>query len=237
LDATQSKQLQYITTEEFRSIIANIVVRVGINNLPSEPEFLMLYDTTKNYFPYNTIGEFILAIELNEIGLYWERVNAYNLLSIKFISDIGKQYNEYKRKMVVELQKKKAVVSNDKLLSESSVVVNYNEMLDRDVDLLNKGKKVIVELVAVFMMDALVKKGAFTDDLFTDEQWTKMTTEAKAIVNRERKESMLRIDKEKMTATEFRDYKQSIINERKRIIYTKILSSPQMLEQVKNKLN
>jgi hypothetical protein len=226
-----------MTTEEFRNIIANIVVRIGATNFPSDPEFLMLYDTTTNYFPYNTIGELILAVELNETGLYWERVNAYNLISIKFISDIGKQYNEYKRKMVTELKKKEAVVSNDKLLSQESVVVNYKEMLERDVAFVKKGNSTMAMLFAPFMMDALVKKEAFTDDLLTESQWDAMTEQARASVKQERRLRMLRVDKEKMNDSEYLEYKHQVIAERKRIIYKKILTTPELLETIVKKLS
>jgi hypothetical protein len=226
-----------MTTEEFRNIIANIVVRIGSTNIPSEPEFLMLYDTTKNYFPYNTIGELILAVELNETGLYWERVNAYNLISIKFISDIGKQYNEYKRKMVTELKKKESCVSNDKLLSQEPVVINYKEMLQRDVEMVKKGNSAMAIILAPFMMDALVKKEAFTDDLLTESQWEAFTEQARASVKKERREKMLRIDKEKMSEIEYLDYKHQVIAERKRIIYKFVLSTPSILEKIIKKLS
>lgn len=226
-----------MTTEEFRNIIANIVVRIGATNLPSDPEFLMLYDTTKNYFPYNTIGELILAVELNETGLYWERVNAYNLISIKFICDIGKQYNEYKRKMVTELNKKESSVSNDKLLSQESVVINYKEMLQRDVDKVKKGNYTMAIILAPFMMDALVKKEAFTDDLLTESQWDAFTEQARAIVKKERREKMLRIDKEKMSQIEYIEYKHQVIAERKRIIYKYLLTTPELIDKVIKKLS
>lgn len=169
LTSLESSKICDITLSIFKQNIAYGIVLYGIKNLPSDEETNLLYVTMQTHYPYLTTGEMALAFQLNAVGTEWERVECFGMMSVAFLSDVLKAYNEFKMKANLSIDKKKAKIELP--VNTSDEPVDWKETFEEDIRLWKQNKRDYVLMLAPMKLRKLMELKAFTDDTWSEEEW------------------------------------------------------------------
>jgi hypothetical protein len=169
ITSLESSKICDITLSIFKQSIAYGIVLYGIKNLPSDEETNLLYVTMQTHYPYLTTGEMALAFQLNAVGTEWERVESFGMMSVAFLSDILKAYNDFKMKTNLAIDKKKAKIELPSNTTDEPV--DWTDTFNEDIRLWRENKRDFVLMLAPMKLRKLYELGAYTDGTWSDDEW------------------------------------------------------------------
>lgn len=171
-----SDKLIGLTEQEFRELIAQAAVVNGIKSLPSDIEVSLLKQVVETTYMQLSVKDWQNAFLYNAIGKDFERVDAFNLFSVAFMSDVFKRYEEYKSKVWRELNK--AIV-----LPEPEIIraqpTDPLTALHADVERWKEGKDTWVEISAPYNCQRLFRQGIYKKSEWDAEVWARFDDLAK----------------------------------------------------------
>jgi hypothetical protein len=165
-----------LNEQEFRELIAQAAVVNGIKSLPSDIEVTLLKQVVDTAHRWASVKDWQNAFLYNAIGKDFERVDAFNLFSIAFMSDVFKRYQEYKAKVWRELNKALIVPENEPKHIEATDPLTA---LHADVERWNSGKEIWVEISAPYNCQRLFKQGIYKKSMWAYEVWARFEDIAK----------------------------------------------------------
>ena len=171
LQAQEQINLGDCTLSIFKQTLSYGIVLYGIKTLPSDEETNLLYGVIQGHYRYVTIGELALAFQLNAVGQDWPRVECFGLMSVAFLSDVLKQYSEYKMKMNLAIDKKKQKLSIPAPSVDESTPINWLQMFIDDIEMWKENKRDYVLMLAPMKLRKLYELGAYTDGTWSDDEW------------------------------------------------------------------
>ena len=171
-----SDKLIGLNEQEFRELIAQAAVVNGIKSLPSDIEVSLLKEVVLITYMQLSVKDWQNAFLYNAIGKDFERVDAFNLFSVAFMSDVFKRYQEYKAKVWRELNKALIVPENEPKHIEATDPIT---LLHTHVDLWNNGKETWVEISAPYNCQRLFKQGIYKKSMWASEVWARFEDIAK----------------------------------------------------------
>ena len=171
VDAISSPKISSATAQEFRELIAQAAVINAIKDLPSDIEVTMLQSVMQNSYRVTSFQDWQTAFMLNAIGKEWKRVDAFNLFSIAFVSDVLKNYEEYKAKTWRELNK--ALILPEAEPREYTPT-NPLDDLHADAERYKNGKQTWVEISAPYNCQRLFRQGIYKKSDWMPEVWERM---------------------------------------------------------------
>lgn len=181
-ECVSSPKLRSLSEQEFRELIAQAAVVNGIKALPSDIEVTLLKQVIETTYRSTSVKDWQNAFLYNAIGKDFERVDAFNLFSIAFMSDVFKRYEEYKSKVWRELNKALILPEAEPKHAEATDPLTA---LHADVQRWQEGKESWVEIAAPYNCQRLFRKGIYKKSQWDAEVWqrfddlAKQKTEAK----------------------------------------------------------
>jgi hypothetical protein len=234
LQAQEQINLGDCTLSIFKQTLSYGIVLYGIKTLPSDEETNLLYAVIQGHYRYVTIGELALAFQLNAVGQDWPRVECFGLMSVAFLSDVLKQYSEYKMKMNLAIDKKKQKLSIPAPSIDESTPVNWLQMFTDDIQMWKENKRDYVLMLAPMKVRTFYDKKIIRDEMWSDDDWKKWqfmaykkTLDAQSISVYKAK----RLDK--LSRQKFKDDYQCELS---RLIYSDIMDSHILQQKIKDGL-
>ena len=181
-DCVSSTNIRKISEQQFRELIAQAAVVNSIKALPSDIEVTLLKEVVDTSYRWASIKDWQNAFLYNAIGKDFERVEAFNLFSVAFMSDVFKRYQEYKSKVWRELNKALILPEAEPKHVEATDPLTA---LHADVQRWKDGKESWVEIAAPYNCQRLFRKGIYKKSMWEAEVWqrfddlAKQKTEAK----------------------------------------------------------
>lgn len=172
-----SPKLSTISEQEFRELIAQAAVVNSIKSLPSDIEVNLLRQVADTTYKGLSVKDWQNAFLYNAIGKDFERVEAFNLFSVAFMSDVFKRYQDYKSKVWRELNKVLILPESEPQHVESTDPLTA---LHADVDRWKEGKESWVEIAAPYNCQRLFRKGIYKKSMWDAEVWQRFDDLAKA---------------------------------------------------------
>jgi hypothetical protein len=221
-------------------MIMSVVGKQGMSVPPAEM-IIVIHNHLIDYYPTITLEEFGLAFEFNIVGKYEHKVEHYQSFDLNFISTVLERYLEYKRspyvfQPITRLFENAMYIQSERQLAEhkpETEPLDIDALLKEDLDEARKGKFVISQIRAPFVMQILLEQGRFKDDMFPDEKWKEWWKRARVIVKES--EGITR-SKWKLiveSPDKLRDYKFRCSQEVKRFVYRAYLIKMLEVEQIK----
>lgn len=234
ITSLESPRINEITLSIFKQSIAYGIVLYGIKNLPSDEETNLLYVTMQTHYPYLTTGEMALAFQLNAVGSEWTRVECFGMMSVAFLSDVLKQYSEYKMKMNLAIDKKKQKLSIPAPSIQESTPVDWLKMFNEDVQYWKENKRDYVLMLAPMKLRKLYELGAYTDATWSDDEWKRwqfMAYKKTLDANQMSDYKFKRLDK--LSKDRIKEDYQAELS---RLVYADIMDSHILQQKAKEKL-
>lgn len=172
-----SDKLIGLNEQEFRELIAQAAVVNGIKSLPSDIEVSLLKQVVETTYMQLSIKDWQNAFLYNAIGKDFERVDAFNLFSVAFMSDVFKRYQDYKSKVWRELNKVLILPEAEPKHVEATDPLTA---LHADVQRWKEGKESWVEIAAPYNCQRLFRKGIYKKSQWEAEVWQRFDDLAKA---------------------------------------------------------
>ena len=171
-----SDRLIKLNEQEFRELIAQAAVVNGIKSLPSDIEVSLLKQVVENTYMQLSVKDWQNAFLYNAIGKDFERVDAFNLFSVAFMSDVFKRYQEYKSKVWRELNKALILPEAEPKHVEATDPLTA---LNLDVQRWQDGKDTWVEISAPYNCQRLFRQGIYKKSDWDAEVWARFDDLAK----------------------------------------------------------
>ena len=171
-----SDKLIGLNEQEFRELIAQAAVVNGIKSLPSDIEVSLLKQVVLTTYMQLSVKDWQNAFLYNAIGKDFERVDAFNLLSVAFMSDVFKRYQEYKSKVWRELNKALVLPEPEPKHVEATDPLTA---LNLDVQRWQDGKDTWVEISAPYNCQRLFRQGIYKKSDWHAEVWARFDDLAK----------------------------------------------------------
>ena len=171
-----SDKLIGLNEQEFRELIAQAAVVNGIKSLPSDIEVSLLKQVVENTYMQLSVKDWQNAFLYNAIGKDFERVDAFNLFSVAFMSDVFKRYQEYKAKVWRELNKALILPEPEPKHVEATDPLTA---LNLDVQRWQDGKETWVEISAPYNCQRLFRQGIYKKSDWDAEVWARFDDLAK----------------------------------------------------------
>ena len=171
-----SDKLIGLNEQEFRELIAQAAVVNGIKSLPSDIEVSLLKQVVENTYMQLSVKDWQNAFLYNAIGKDFERVDAFNLFSVAFMSDVFKRYQEYKSKVWRELNKALILPEAEPKHVEATDPLTA---LNLDVQRWQDGKDTWVEISAPYNCQRLFRQGIYKKSDWDAEVWARFDDLAK----------------------------------------------------------
>jgi len=175
-ECISSPKLRLLSEQEFRELIAQAAVVNGIKSLPSDIEVSLLRQVIQTTYLSLTIKDWQNAFLYNAIGKDFERVDAFNLFSVAFMSDVFKRYEEYKSKVWRELNKAIVLPEPEIIRAEPTDPLTA---LHADVERWKEGKDTWVEISAPYNCQRLFRQGIYKKSEWDAEVWARFDDLAK----------------------------------------------------------
>jgi len=172
-----SPKLSSLSEQEFRELIAQAAVVNSIKALPSDIEVTLLKEVVDTSYRWASVKDWQNAFLYNAIGKDFERVEAFNLFSVAFMSDVFKRYQEYKAKVWRELNKALILPESEPKHVEATDPLTA---LHADVQRWKDGKESWVEIAAPYNCQRLFRKGIYKKSQWSAEVWQRFDDLAKA---------------------------------------------------------
>jgi hypothetical protein len=232
ITSLESPRICDITLSIFKQSIAYGIVLYGIKNLPSDEETNLLYVTMQTHYPYLTTGEMALAFQLNAVGTEWQRIESFNMMSVAFLSDVLKCYNDFKMKTNLAIDKKKAKIELPSNTTDQPV--DWTNTFNEDIRLWRENKRDFVLMLAPMKVRTFYDKNIIRDEMWSDDDWKKWqfmaykkTLDTQSISAYKAK----RLDK--LSRQKFKDDYQCELS---RLIYADIMDSHILQQKIKDGL-
>jgi hypothetical protein len=116
------------------------------------------------------------AFLYNAIGKDFDRIDAFNLFSVAFMSDVFKRYEEYKSKVWRELNKALILPEPEIIRAEPTDPLTA---LHADVERWQDGKETWVEISAPYNCQRLFRQGIYKKSMWAPEVWARFEDIAK----------------------------------------------------------
>ena len=232
ITSLESSKICDITLSIFKQSIAYGIVLYGIKNLPSDEETNLLYVTMQTHYPYLTTGEMALAFQLNAVGTEWERVESFGMMSVAFLSDVLKSYNDFKMKTNLAIDKKKAKIELPSNTSDEPV--DWTETFNEDIRLWKENKRDFVLMLAPMKVRTFYDKKIIRDEMWSDEEWKRwqfMAYKKTLDANQMSDYKFKRLDK--MAKDRIKEDYQAELS---RLVYADIMDSHILQQKAKEKL-
>jgi hypothetical protein len=171
-----SDKLVGLNEQEFRELIAQAAVVNGIKSLPSDIEVSLLKQVVENTYMQLSVKDWQNAFLYNAIGKDFERVDAFNLFSVAFMSDVFKRYQEYKSKVWRELNKALILPEPEPKHVEATDPLTA---LNLDVQRWQDGKDTWVEISAPYNCQRLFRQGIYKKSDWDALVWARFDDLAK----------------------------------------------------------
>ena len=171
-----SPKLSTISEQEFRELIAQAAVVNSIKALPSDIEVNLLRQVADTTYKSLSVKDWQNAFLYNAIGKDFERVDAFNLFSVAFMSDVFKRYQEYKAKVWRELNKALILPEPEIIRAEPTDPLTA---LHADVERWKEGKDTWVEISAPYNCQRLFRQGIYKKSEWDAEVWARFDDLAK----------------------------------------------------------
>jgi len=234
LQAQEQINLGDCTLSIFKQTLSYGIVLYGIKTLPSDEETNLLYGVIQGHYRYVTIGELALAFQLNAVAQEWPRVECFGLMSVAFLSDVLKQYSEYKMKMNLAIDKKKQKLSIPAPSVDESTPVDWLQMFTDDIQYWKENKRDYVLMLAPMKLRKLYELGAYTDATWSDDEWKRwqfMAYKKTLDANEMSDYKFKRLDKMAKDCIK-EDYQAEL----SRLVYADIMDSHILQQKAKEKL-
>jgi hypothetical protein len=171
-----SDKLICLNEQEFRELIAQAAVVNGIKSLPSDIEVSLLKQVVLTTYMQLSIKDWQNAFLYNAIGKDFDRIDAFNLFSVAFMSDVFKRYEEYKSKVWRELNKALILPEPEIIRAEPTDPLTA---LHADVERWQDGKETWVEISAPYNCQRLFRQGIYKKSEWDPEVWARLDDLAK----------------------------------------------------------
>ena len=176
VDCLSAPKIRSLSEQEFRELIAQAAVVNGIKSLPSDIEVTLLKQVVDTAHRWASIKDWQNAFLYNAIGKDFERVDAFNLFSVAFMSDVFKRYQEYKSKVWRELNKALILPEPEPKHVEATDPLTA---LHTDVQRWQEGKETWVEISAPYNCQRLFRQGIYKKSDWDAEVWARFDDLAK----------------------------------------------------------
>ena len=176
VDCLSAPKIRSLSEQEFRELIAQAAVVNGIKSLPSDIEVTLLKQVVDTAHRWASVKDWQNAFLYNAIGKDFERVDAFNLFSVAFMSDVFKRYQEYKSKVWRELNKALVLPEPEPKHVEATDPVTA---LNLDVQRWKDGKETWVEISAPYNCQRLFRQGIYKKSDWDAEVWARFDDLAK----------------------------------------------------------
>jgi hypothetical protein len=176
VDCLSSPKIRSLSEQEFRELIAQAAVVNGIKSLPSDIEVTLLKQVVDTAHRWASVKDWQNAFLYNAIGKDFERVDAFNLFSVAFMSDVFKRYQEYKSKVWRELNKALVLPEPEIVRAEPTDPLTA---LHTDVQRWQDGKETWVEISAPYNCQRLFRQGIYKKSEWDAEVWARFDDLAK----------------------------------------------------------
>lgn len=176
VDCLSSPKIRSLSEQEFRELIAQAAVVNGIKSLPSDIEVMLLKQVVDTAHRWASVKDWQNAFLYNAIGKDFERVDAFNLFSVAFMSDVFKRYQEYKAKVWRELNKALVLPEPEIVRAEPTDPLTA---LHADVERWKEGKETWVEISAPYNCQRLFRQGIYKKSEWDAEVWARFDDLAK----------------------------------------------------------
>ena len=171
-----SDKLIGLNEQEFRELIAQAAVVNGIKSLPSDIEVMLLKQVVDTAHRWASVKDWQNAFLYNAIGKDFDRIDAFNLFSVAFMSDVFKRYEEYKSKVWRELNKALILPEPEIIRAEPTDPLTA---LHTDVQRWQDGKDTWVEISAPYNCQRLFRQGIYKKSEWDAEVWARFDDLAK----------------------------------------------------------
>jgi len=176
VDCLSAPKIRSLSEQEFRELIAQAAVVNGIKSLPSDIEVTLLKQVVDTAYRWASVKDWQNAFLYNAIGKDFERVDAFNLFSVAFMSDVFKRYQEYKSKVWRELNKALILPEPEIVRAEPTDPLTA---LQADVERWKDGKDTWVEISAPYNCQRLFRQGIYKKSEWDAEVWARFDDLAK----------------------------------------------------------
>ena len=176
VDCLSAPKIRSLSEQEFRELIAQAAVVNGIKALPSDIEVTLLKQVVDTAHRWASVKDWQNAFLYNAIGKDFERVDAFNLFSVAFMSDVFKRYQEYKSKVWRELNKALILPEPEPKHVEATDPLTA---LHTDVQRWQEGKETWVEISAPYNCQRLFRQGIYKKSDWDAEVWARFDDLAK----------------------------------------------------------
>jgi hypothetical protein len=176
VDCLSAPKIRSLSEQEFRELIAQAAVVNGIKSLPSDIEVTLLKQVVDTAYRWASVKDWQNAFLYNAIGKDFERVDAFNLFSVAFMSDVFKRYQEYKSKVWRELNKALVLPEPEPKHVEATDPLTA---LNLDVQRWQDGKETWVEISAPYNCQRLFRQGIYKKSDWDAEVWARFDDLAK----------------------------------------------------------
>jgi hypothetical protein len=176
VDCLSAPKIRSLSEQEFRELIAQAAVVNGIKSLPSDIEVTLLKQVVDTAHRWASVKDWQNAFLYNAIGKDFERVDAFNLFSVAFMSDVFKRYQEYKSKIWRELNKALVLPEPEPKHVEATDPLTA---LHEDVQRWQDGNDTWVEISAPYNCQRLFRQGIYKKSDWDAEVWARFDDLAK----------------------------------------------------------
>jgi hypothetical protein len=176
VDCLSSPKIRSLSEQEFRELIAQAAVVNGIKSLPSDIEVMLLKQVVDTAHRWASVKDWQNAFLYNAIGKDFDRIDAFNLFSVAFMSDVFKRYEEYKSKVWRELNKALILPEPEIIRAEPTDPLTA---LHTDVQRWQDGKDTWVEISAPYNCQRLFRQGIYKKSEWDAEVWARFEDIAK----------------------------------------------------------
>ena len=176
VDCLSSPKIRSLSEQEFRELIAQAAVVNGIKSLPSDIEVMLLKQVVDTAHRWASVKDWQNAFLYNAIGKDFDRIDAFNLFSVAFMSDVFKRYEEYKSKVWRELNKALILPEPEIIRTEPTDPLTA---LHADVERWKEGKDTWVEISAPYNCQRLFRQGIYKKSEWDAEVWARFEDIAK----------------------------------------------------------
>jgi hypothetical protein len=176
VDCLSSPKIRSLSEQEFRELIAQAAVVNGIKSLPSDIEVMLLKQVVDTAHRWASVKDWQNAFLYNAIGKDFDRIDAFNLFSVAFMSDVFKRYEEYKSKVWRELNKALILPEPEIIRAEPTDPLIA---LHADVERWKEGKDTWVEISAPYNCQRLFRQSIYKKSEWDAEVWARFEDIAK----------------------------------------------------------
>lgn len=188
VDCLHEQRIHEMPDGDFRKLIVQACILNGVKDLPSDLEVNLLFDVVTDEFREVGSKAWLTAFKWNAIGKEWERKEHFNSFSIQYMSDVLLAYREYKQKHWKNINS----AIRYEALPPAQTDYDPLQILEAHVELARKKQWTVIEITGAINARELFKRGYYTKDMWSDEQWNAWREKAEKLTQYEWRENRKR---------------------------------------------